>query len=82
MIDFSPILVTLFDHYNFTNFGDFFWDYFVESPKFSLKFVNNFVPILVTFFDPKNCTNFGNFFWDHYRESVKISPKLMIFVHL
>ena len=62
VIDFSPILVTLFDHQIFTNFGDFFLDYFVELPKFSLKFVNNFVPILVTFFDTKNDTNFGNLF--------------------
>ena len=45
----------------FTNFGDFFLDYVVKSPKFSLLFVNNFVPNLVTFFDRKNGKIFCNF---------------------
>ena len=53
-------------------------DYFVESPKFSLLFVNNFVPILLAFVDPKNGTNVGNILGGYYCESFKISPTLVI----
>ena len=65
-------------HPIFTNFGDIFVEKFVESPKFSLYFVNNFVPNLVTFFEPKNVTNFGDFFWDYFFESLKLSLFLVI----
>ena len=56
-------------HSIFTNFGDIFVDFFVDSLKFSLFLVIDFPPILPLFFSQYMFTNFGDFFVEFFGES-------------
>ena len=56
-------------HLIFTNFGDIFVEFFVDSLKFSLFLVIDFSPILPLFFSQYMFTNFGDFFLEFFGES-------------